>query len=195
VPLGNSYPATQLDDRGEQVDSGVVIQFTDATDQPGTGGSSGSAYLVLVTFTYPSALAGGPVVEIVANSIVGGGSFTGGAGAMRAVVPRLFGAADTVVSGAGVSLETSGTLPPTTDALDLAVDGYVTNQLGTNTASIVVSGSVANPVTDTAKTISLATGTWMILAGADLTDDGGGNLKTTGGGIYSCEFTILVTWD
>ena len=35
---GNSYPAVQLDAQGRpSVDSGVFIQFTDSTDQPGSG--------------------------------------------------------------------------------------------------------------------------------------------------------------
>lgn len=37
---GNAYPAVQLDSRGQVVDSGVVLQFTDDSDQPGSGGGS-----------------------------------------------------------------------------------------------------------------------------------------------------------
>ena len=38
---GNSYPAVQLDAKGNVVDSGTVIQFTDSGDEPGTGGGGG----------------------------------------------------------------------------------------------------------------------------------------------------------
>lgn len=37
---GNAYPAVQLDARGEVVDSGIVVQFTDDSDQPGAGAAT-----------------------------------------------------------------------------------------------------------------------------------------------------------
>jgi len=43
VANGNSYPAVQLDAKGNVVDSGTVIQFTDSGDEPGSG-SGGLAF-------------------------------------------------------------------------------------------------------------------------------------------------------
>ena len=62
---GNAYPAVQLDERGQVVDSGVVVQFTDSTDQPGSGGGGSSVvieYTYAFDFTSSAALAAGATV-------------------------------------------------------------------------------------------------------------------------------------
>lgn len=45
MALGNAYPAITLDENGRQVDSTAVVQFTDDTDQPGSGGGGGGLAL------------------------------------------------------------------------------------------------------------------------------------------------------
>lgn len=61
---GNAYPAVQLDSRGQIVDSGVTLQFTDSTDEPGTGGGGSQP----LTLTFQAGIDGYDTPQTIAGT-------------------------------------------------------------------------------------------------------------------------------
>lgn len=189
MPLGNAYPAEQLDANGNVVDSGVVIQFTDSTDQPGSGGGS--------TPGTPNAtlLVSGPQGQSgsFAGVLTGGDSF---AGTIFGTVFGLTvaGAMGQVASLTEVAFTLGGTVASTADAFDIAVAVSVSDAIGTNAASCSGGFSVAQPVSDLALSDSLTGGTWVVTAGTDLTFVGD-VLSSTAGGGYFALVTVDGSWD
>jgi hypothetical protein len=192
VALGNAYPAVSLDSRGDPVDSGVVIQFTDDTDQPGTG--SGSTPLSNVLNLV------GPTINTFANGgVYGTGDFTGASGAagvQLAYPPLVIGAdSDVIVMNQAVA-NFSGTGLTGAGLTDLQVIAYVTDQLGTNVAqwSNVVTGT---PSMGSLTLQNIPSGNhWGLTTGADLTHPGNSvTLHSTAGGIFTIILQAFVTLD
>jgi len=190
--MANPYPAV-VEDLGKSVRIDGFIDFNDPANQPG----GTSPYLIVVKFSSQGGRIAPSVTDVlVPNTLVGGTSHGGdGAVGIMTGIPTVVGAASHVLEGGDFVLTTAGTVPSTSDPLDLELTVYVTDMTGTNTASIDVTTSVASPVTDTAATLDLTAGTWTITAGTDLSDDTGGALKSTAGGVFVCYATCSVKWD
>jgi hypothetical protein len=183
VSLGNAYPAIQLDDRGEQVDSGVVLQFTDDTDQPGSGGGGSQD-------VNASLRANGVGHNDAANFI---GSMTGNI--YSTVGNFAFASAMGQVADLGnFGYLLAGTVPSTNDNFDIQVTVSVTDATGTNQASAAGGFSVASPVTDLASSHNLAGGTWSVDVGVDLTVSGD-ILSSTAGGAFYVTVQVTGSWD
>jgi hypothetical protein len=184
VALGNSYPAIQLDDRGEQVDSGVVLQFTDDTEQPGSGGVGSQGVNAAMRVGSTAATTDG------ANFI---GSVVG------SVTVTVMGWAEVGAMGQVETLQAvgymlAGAVPETADALDIQLSVSVIDSLGVNSASCQGWFSVAQPVTDLASNNTLTGGTWSVLAGTDLVPTGD-VLVSTAGGLFFISVTGHTSWD
>jgi hypothetical protein len=189
VVLGNSYPAIQLDDRGEPVDSGVVLQFTDNTDQPGSGGGGGTG--VVNAALRVQGLGGFGTVNDAAN-ILGPGA-TGEVDSL-ATVWVVVGAMGQVASLAAVAYVLSGLVEETADTLDISLSVSVVDSLGVNAAIASGGFSVPQPVTDLASTNTLDGGTWAITSGTDLAASGNA-LNSTAGGLFFITAAAKAAWD
>jgi hypothetical protein len=183
VALGNSYPAIQLDDRGEQVDSGVVVQFTDDTDQPGSGGGSQGVNASLQALSSTGRNDGANFIGQSTGTII-----------VTVVGWTLAGAMGAVASLGDMGYVLAGLVPSTNDRFDINVLVMVTDAVGTNVATASGGFSIPSPVTDLASDNTLAGGTWNVNVGADLTVDGD-LLKSTAGGNYFVMCQVTGEWD
>jgi hypothetical protein len=184
VALGNSYPAIQLDDRGEQVDSGVVIQFTDDTEQPGSGG--GGSQGVNASLRASSGVGQNDAAAIIRSGI--GNIFANVGGWVIAA------AMGQVAALADISYLLAGTVPSTNDPFDVLINASVLDATGANQASVSGGFSVPSPVTDLTSTNTLTGGTWLVNAGVDLTV-AGDILSSTAGGAFFITVQVLGNWD
>jgi hypothetical protein len=181
--LGNAYPAIQLDPRGDQVDSGIVLQFTDADDQPGSSSGSQGVNASLRAQT------GGTRNDAAAFI----GRLTGDIYS-EAVQWSLAGAMGQVADLDAIRYLLSGTVPSTPDAFDVTLAVAVTDAVGANQASCSGGFTVPNPVTNLSSANSLAGGTWSIDTGADLTAVGN-ILSSTAGGHFFVLVQVTGVWD
>jgi hypothetical protein len=173
VALGNAYPAIQIDSRGVQVDSGIVLQFTDDADQPGSGsGSQG------VNVSLRAEVAGAQNDAAAFLGMQSGDIFC------QASVWVLAGAMGQVADLDAIRYLLSGTVPSTNDPFDMSLAVSVTDAAGANQASCSGGFSVPPPVTNLSSANSLNGGTWSIDTGADLTAVGNVLSSTVGGNFF-----------
>jgi hypothetical protein len=189
MALGNAYPAIQLDERGQAVDSGVVVQFMDSTDQPGAGGGGSSPVAATIQLRGPLQFGD----QSAAAYIIGGDSFAGVLFASGSY-PNLVGAMGAVVRLGAISYALAGAVASTEDDFDITLSVLVTDSLGTNVASASVLTQLPSPVTDLASTGTLSGQTWDVTTGADLTASGD-TLSSTAGGNFFVFLLVSCGWD
>jgi hypothetical protein len=194
MALGNAYPAIQLDSRGQPVDSGVTLQFTDDTDQPnaGAGAASISAQTVALLLTGIPTL--GNLSSVGGGNLVGGAVPTGTAGTAATSQPFVVGAMTTVVDLANLTCTYTALLGTGGDAIDLSVQVVVTDQLGTNVAATTVVGTATPSGGTFVLSISTVGATWSIVTGADLSGTGT-VLASTAGGVFTVALVAAVAGD
>lgn len=186
---GNSYPAVALDQDGKVVDSMAAIQFTDDSDQPGTGGGGGGQPLATLFVT-------GAIPSQCAAALITGGGSTSGQIAAGAQIAGVTGMGDTVAALDQDAYSLAGIVASAADSFDIRLEVDVFSADGLNVATAAGQVTLPNPVTDLASAGSFADAglTWTVVSGTDLTIVGNA-LVTTAGGLYFQTVSVIGNWD
>lgn len=230
---GSSYPVELLDKHGKPVlPQAKTLQFTDSTDQPGSGSGTplsvtdgsttvkpcdaidftsgatvtasgttaqvavnggGSVPTARLTFNAGSPLTTPNPAQTVSTGNLDGNSLAGQLVNVLTLPPQVFGSG-TVIAADSLVAVLAGVIPSAADALDIKTTILVTDAAGTNIASIDVTATLPNPVTDLAYTVDWTGATWTIVAGMDLSGMMT-TLASAAGGTYILAASIGASWD